>query len=125
LKNSAFIYPDRINPQKAPSYDILNTELYGYARFPMQLGVMDDAPVCLVDFNQEHFAQMMAEIDAPEEYGELFSQMSDKVAENYMEALEDPLMKDFCPAAFKQRLVENFQFRIQEVSTSVPGLTSK
>lgn len=119
LKNSAIHYPNRTKPQKAPSYDILNTEFYGYYDMPLDLG-LDGYSNMIADFDSNTFSALLQKAGVPDNYDVIFNDMKQAVKSNYQTAMQDDIFNQFLDTAFKQRLKDRFeQFFFEE--PDIPG----
>ncbi len=121
LKNTAILYPDRIKPVKAPSYDLMNTEFYGYSSLPLEMGLKIE-PIFIHEFNEDVYLRLLEESACPFGYQEIYSDMENLVAQNYCAVLEDPFMKKFLTAYFKQKLIENFEQRFLSQDSFRPSI---
>jgi HipA-like protein len=74
LKNSAVIFPDKIVPQKAPSYDLLNTTIYDFTK--MAQPVFDGVEVEIIDFDNNCFLEILLKAkDSNPEHQSIFENM--------------------------------------------------
>jgi serine/threonine-protein kinase HipA len=111
LKNSALIYPDKKLPSKAPSYDLLNTEIYGFRRIPVCL--YDAVQIDVNDFDEESYHMILkkAGIKQPE-FESLFARFQEKIYAEFLALIEND---EILSASETRGFIDQIDYRLRNL----------
>lgn len=104
IKNSAILYKNGIKPEKAPSYDLVNAELYGYNHFALKLSDML-GEVCICDFDNKLYLKVLKEVGIEQRFKHLLKKTKADIIENIEIALRDEVFQKYSTPEFRHSLM--------------------
>lgn len=112
IKNTAILYLNRVIPVKAPSYDLVNTQIYNYQQFSLKPGLAGFEDGILIDeFDERVLFNILEDLGLDLSLSETINNMRKKVFENLQAVFNDPVFQRFSNSRFSQQLKEFYQNR--------------